>query len=129
VLVDTVDTQIASFKVKDAQAAADAANKAVADDVAESVPASVNPKIKAALDKKNPTPEPEKTPAKEAAPAVAPTNPVAEPSAEQIAAIGDITIEVPTENGSAKMTVNATKALAAIDERMNALEMVKRCLA
>lgn len=39
VLVDAVDTQIASFKVSDPKAAADAANKAVADDVAESAPA------------------------------------------------------------------------------------------
>jgi hypothetical protein len=57
------------------------------------------------------------------------TQQAAEPTAEQIAAIGDITIEVPTENGTAKMTVNATKALAAIDERLDALEMVQRCLA
>ena len=53
----------------------------------------------------------------------------AEPTAEQIAAIGDITIDVPTENGTAKMTVNAAKALASIDERLEALEMVQRCLA
>ena len=51
------------------------------------------------------------------------------PTAEQIAAIGDITIDVPTENGTAKMTVNAAKALASIDERLEALEMVQRCLA
>jgi len=56
-------------------------------------------------------------------------NGLAEPTAEQIAAIGDITIEVPTENGTAKMTVNAAKALASIDERLEALEMVQRCLA
>lgn len=56
-------------------------------------------------------------------------NGLAEPTAEQIAAIGDITIEVPTETGTAKMTVNAAKALASIDERLEALEMVQRCLA
>ena len=39
VLVDAVDTQIASFKVGDAKAAAEAANKAVAQDVAEQSPA------------------------------------------------------------------------------------------
>lgn len=39
VLVDAVDTQIASFKMSDPKAAADAANKAVADDVAQSAPA------------------------------------------------------------------------------------------
>ena len=53
VLVDTVDTQIASFKVADPKDAAIAANKAVSDDVSDSVPAAANPKIKAALDKKN----------------------------------------------------------------------------
>ncbi|OZA55716.1 MAG: hypothetical protein B7X79_13910 [Acidovorax sp. 17-64-282] len=39
VLADGVDTQIASFKVGDAKAAAEAANKAVAQDVAEQSPA------------------------------------------------------------------------------------------
>lgn len=43
VLVDTVDTQIASFKVADPKDAAIAANKAVSEDVADSVPAAEKP--------------------------------------------------------------------------------------
>lgn len=48
VLVDTVDTQIASFKVADAKVAATSANKAVADDVAASRPVPEKPKTEKA---------------------------------------------------------------------------------
>jgi hypothetical protein len=41
---------------------------------------------------------------------------------------GDITLTIPTEQGDAKMTVNARTAMNAVNKRLEALEEVRRCL-
>lgn len=50
------------------------------------------------------------------------------PTEAEIEAIGDVTITVQTDKGPAKLTFNAAKAMQSINQRADALEMVKRCL-
>jgi Transglycosylase SLT domain len=49
-------------------------------------------------------------------------------SDKELTSVGDITITVQTDTGNAKMTLNAKKYLASLDERAEALNEVKRCL-
>lgn len=49
-------------------------------------------------------------------------------SSKELTSAGDITITIKTDDGDAKMTLNAKKYLASIDERTEALNEVKRCL-
>lgn len=50
------------------------------------------------------------------------------PTAEELEALGDITITIQTESGPAKLTINAAKAMESLDKRADALEMVRKCL-
>ena len=62
-------------------------------------------------------------------PAQASSSRPGEPSAEQIKSVKDITLTKKVGDSVVKKTSNASKAMKAINERADALEMVRKCLA